>query len=192
MEVYQPGGAVDEAILVAPLGVRGLLTPLRAFVEEVGQFKDEVVSGSIGRKPPEAADDRTFDPESFGKRKGRRRSTIDYKSYHGLVVNQLEAWLRAQGLARNARVFNTKPIDLGVVVKNRLVHIFEVKSTADSQSLYTGIGQLFLHSKGDREVHKTLLLPYGECHRGVIKGLGELGINVIEYSIRGDNVAFWP
>jgi hypothetical protein len=190
MKVYESNGTGDEAILIGPLGTGRLVTPLRTFVREVAQFKDEVVSGSLSRQPSRDATDRAFTPESFGRRKGARSSCMDYESCHGLVVNELEKWSKTHGLVKNGVTTNNQLIDLGIRVNGRLVHIFEVKSAADVQSLYTGIGQLFMHSKGHKRVRKTLVLPRGECSNRVKTILSKLNINLLEYSIQGDHVRF--
>lgn len=192
VKVSEPEGVVSEAILLGPLGQSGLVTPIKTFVREVDNFKKEVASGLSSREPPFVVKN-FFSAEGFGRRRGKRKSRIDYESYHGLVVNELEKWLKTQGMARNKRIFNNKFIDLGLLVSGCINHLFEVKSSAESQVVYAGVGQLFLHSmqsKGNGKVHKTLVLPFDQCSKKLIKTLNKLGINVLDYSIERDIIIF--
>jgi len=87
-------------------------------------------------------------------------------------------------------VFNTPQIDLGVEIRGRLRYLYEVKSSADSHAIYTGTGQLMLHSLEGTDVTKTLVLPKDQLPPGMRNRLAGLGIDVLEYRIKGGRVAF--
>lgn len=155
--LYDEDEYFDEAILVGPLGTGKLIGPLRTFVYEVANFKREISEKENSRTPGISTEDFNFIPESHGKRKGRRKSFFYYESYHGAIVNALAEMVESQ--TSLGSVFNNKQIDLGVEISGRLAEIYEVKSSADLQSVYTALGQLIFHSRGDSITKKILVLP---------------------------------
>lgn len=76
---------------------------------------------------------------------------------HGDVVKALELQLRASGSSQKAQT-----IDLAIVAAQ--VDLFEVKTSARTTDVYTGVGQLLIHGECIRElldlpVHRHLVLP---------------------------------
>jgi hypothetical protein len=124
-----------------------------------------------------------FKSEGSGRRRGRRRSEIDYISYHGDVVQQLfeeRDGRRADG----ERVLNSKLIDLYVRKGQSLTEIYEVKTSIDRQSIYTAIGQLFSHSSETMQgIKRTLILPAGQLPSDLEKSLASLSIDVRRFAI---------
>ncbi len=184
--LYDEDGYYDEAILVGPLGTGELIGPLRTFVHEVANYKREMSEGKNSRKPGIPTEALDFTPESHGKRKGRRKSTFYYDSYHGAIVNALAVKLQTA----TGSVFNTKQIDLGVEISGSLIEIYEVKSSADLQSVYTALGQLIFHSGGDSSIRKILVLPNKELSQSLSNKLSELGIETLGYRIIKGEVIF--
>lgn len=103
---------------------------------------------------------------------------------HGLVVNQLAAELRAQGLAPR----NTLLIDLLVEMHSGRVALFEVKTSSDRDSIYTCVGQLMVH-RGDRTWRQVAVLPH-VVRPDLAAALGTLGIDVLTFTIDDRNVRF--
>jgi len=190
VEVAGPKNARDEAILVARLGSTDTVEQIKAFVSEVAAFKKEASSGQFTRKPSTPNTKKTFNPEFHGKKKGHRSGNIEYESFHGLVVNTLEKVLTAANKDGRRNVFNTSEIDLGIEIGGHLRQLYEVKSSADSHAVYTGTGQLMLHSLLGTDVDKTLVLPKGEISQTLRKRLASLDIGVLEYRIKGAKVTF--
>jgi hypothetical protein len=190
VSVIDAQGNIDEAALVATLGSDGLIDQIKHFVEEVDKFKEEVRVGASTRSPQTGDKNLTFDPESHGKRKTKRTATFEYETYHGLVVNALGEKLKASGKYDNATIFNTRLIDLGIQVNGKTCEIFEVKSSSDRQSIYTGIGQLMFHTSGKPNIGKTLVLPSDEFPKRLIRILNQLGIHLLKYEIKRGQVKF--
>jgi hypothetical protein len=74
-----------------------------------------------------------------GSRKAVAAGEVDVQ--HGAIVDALALELGRGGL----EVKNSRAVDLALVV-GRGVELFEVKTSVDTQSLYTSIGQLIIHS----------------------------------------------
>lgn len=92
-----------------------------------------------------------------GSRKAVAASEVDVQ--HGAIVDALALELGRVGL----EVKNSRAVDLATVV-GRGVELFEVKTSVDTQSLYTSIGQLVIHSAAlgrdeNFEVRRNLVLP---------------------------------
>lgn len=190
VKVSAPNGRVDEVILVARLNSPDIADQLLTFVGEVARFKEEITSGCLTRTPREPSRRKGFDPEFHGKKKGHRSGTLEYKSFHGLVVNKLEERVRIALGDTDANIFNTRAIDLAVEVGNELTQLYEVKSSADQQSIYTAIGQLMFHSVGEPKAAKTIVIPEGELDSHIGKTLSLLSVAILEYRIRAGNVQF--
>jgi hypothetical protein len=161
-----------------------------AFVNEVALFKEEATSGHLTRKPHVSSRHKIFNPEFHGRKKGYRPGALDYETFHGLVVNKLAEKVRlAQGTDK-ANIFNTRAIDLGVEIGRQLRQLYEVKSSADLQSLYSAIGQLTVHSCGEPQVTKTIVIPVRKLHPYLRQTISTLGFDILEYRINGGTVAF--
>lgn len=92
-----------------------------------------------------------------GSRKAVAAGEVDVQ--HGAIVDALALELGRGGL----EVKNSRAVDLALVV-GRGVELFEVKTSVDTQSLYTSIGQLIIHSAAlgrdeNFEVRRNLVLP---------------------------------
>ncbi len=190
MEVCSFDGRVDQAILISRLHSSKLTERIREFIQQVAQFKAEVRSSQLSRQPLTRPKQSGFKPEFFGRKFGKRSTEFEYESLHGLVVNELENYLRIKSSSSGVNIYNTRAMDLGIEESNRLTHIFEVKSSTDWQSIYTGIGQLYVHSVNEPTAIKTLVLPAKKQNSGGKRLLAKLGINLLEYEFRGRGVRF--
>ena len=190
VELIGPENTRDEAILVGHFGSPSFVDQIRAFVLEVATFKQEVEAGHFTRTPSSRYVTKTFNPEFHGKKKGHRSGALEYDSFHGLVVNTLAEKFTTATRGSQRRVFNTSRIDLGIEIGGHLRHLYEVKSSADSQAIYTGTGQLMLHSPQGNNVTKNLVLPKGELSQSMRKRLDGLDIVVLEYQIERGHVTF--
>lgn len=182
IDVYDDSGNQEKAILISSLSSEGLATKIHEFVKEVAQFKEEVTSGSISRMPTKLEDNLSFDPEFYGRKRGKRKSIFEYESYHGLIVNALEEKIR-KTISSDHTIFNTSLIDLGIQKSGETQKIFEVKTLAERQSIYTGIGQLMFHSAENSNIEKILVFPLEEYNKTISKILGKLNITVLTYTI---------
>lgn len=175
-------------IIVGEVGSPDLANQIWRFVQKVDRFKAAAAGGHLDtqgfkHKREEYAN---YRKEFVGRKSGSRAGVFSYETYHGAVVDALF----------NERVRNKKPgeqiansafIDLLVKRGGKLTEIYEVKCTAERQTLYAGIGQLLTHSAGQRaDVIKTLVLPRDERVASDIQcALDELGVRVRRYSLTG-------
>ncbi|ABM40018.1 hypothetical protein [Polaromonas naphthalenivorans] len=96
---------------------------------------------------------------------------------HGHIVKALEAHQRHTGESQKAQA-----IDLAVVAQHQ-VNLFEVKTSAKTTDVYTGVGQLIIHGESICErltlpVHRFLVLPEmpNSLHAKHIQGKAEVRI----------------
>jgi hypothetical protein len=112
--------------------------------------------------------------EGTSKGHGGGKRTVE----HGDVVKALEALLHATGRSQKAQA-----IDLAIVAAE--VDLYEVKTSAKTTDVYTGVGQLLIHGECIRELvglkvrrHLVLPSPPRASHgKHIAKG----GINIITF-----------
>lgn len=107
---------------------------------------------------------------------------------HGDVVKALELHLRADGRSQKAQA-----IDLAIVATQ--VDLFEVKTSARTTDVYTGVGQLLIHGECIRELlelpvrrHLVLPAPPRASHEKHVTKKG--GINIVTYETAGTGYRF--
>jgi hypothetical protein len=100
------------------------------------------------------------------------------------VVQALHDWRQAAGLRAGQHLFNDVLIDLGVATRSdQLVEVYEVKTSVDRQSVYTAIGQLFVH--GDTPNCKRVMVLPGQdkIAPDLAKALQRNGIDLMLYDL---------
>lgn len=178
---------VDAGILVAELGSDDLSQRIESFVRSVRYFKDAVKEGLLDQSDFTAAVEewRKYRKEFSGRKTGSVDTDLDYVSYHGDVVEALRVRLERK-TAEGVVVTNSPLIDLLVHdAGGKLIEIYEVKTSVSRQVLYTGIGQLIVHTGS--EAGRTLVVPAGDdVQADVMKGLEASGIRVLRFKIKKD------
>jgi len=124
------------------------------FVELVNEFKEAAVSGDLKTAEFRKRVDR-YAREFSGLKCHSHKLEIEYLTYHGDVVDALYKE-RCNGKLDDELVANSILVDLYVERGGRWTEVYEVKSSADRQAIYTAIGQLLTHG---RACDKTLVLP---------------------------------
>ncbi len=158
--------APDEALLGAGAGVPQLAPAAERLLKLRGYFDE--YSGEGGTK---------------GHGGGKR--TVE----HGSVVRALESLLRSKGSSQKAQA-----IDLAIVATSK-VDLFEVKTSAQTTDVYTGVGQLVIHGECIHEllglaVNRYLVLP-GEPKASHIKAIsGKAEIKLVTYQKKGSKYKF--
>jgi len=187
-EVKQDAG-FKEVMLVA--GVDDPFHAVRRFVERVRDFKETVKTGKLV-KPPATDESRIgFRSEFAGIKSGKRNAEFEYESYHGIVVDELRRQLSEA--ESGGQEFNNRFVDLGFCRGKKITSLYEVKTSCNRQSVYTGIGQLMVHSAGDKTVKKTLVLPEPDkLGAEICNTLHALGIDLLHYKRSGPRVQFYP
>jgi len=185
-EVKQDAG-FKEVMLVA--GVDDPFHAVRRFVERVRDFKETIKTGKFV-KPPATDESRIgFRSEFAGIKSGKRNAEFEYETYHGVVVDELRQQLSEAELS--GQEFNNRFVDLGFCRGKKITSLYEVKTSCNRQSIYTGIGQLMVHSAGDKTVKKTLVLPEPDkLGAEICNTLHALGIDLVYYERKGSRVRF--
>jgi len=129
-----------------------------------------------------------FSSEFSGKKKTSGRSDGEAIVFHGFVVDFLKEYIEQKKLG--SLTYNTQKIDLAVETGGVLTDIFEVKTSNDTQSIYTAVGQLFMHSVGLHNVTKYIVLPDSSDNIELIECLSLLNIEIIWFVIDNETCKF--
>jgi hypothetical protein len=161
--VFQSDGHQREGIAIGVIEKDVIIERVSKFVDTVFKFKALVRSGNLKTSDfrKEVEEYERFSPEFSGRKKGQKGGTFDYISYHGDIVNVLYEF-REANKGVDDKVLSTQLIDLYVKRGGRIAEIYEVKTGAERQALYTALGQLVVHSGGDPAVRRIILLPKEE------------------------------
>ena len=183
--VDEMDGRTTEAFLLTSLHDPHMPDNVADFVNAVSDFKSGVVSTKKGtRQGPSQSGAGDFHDEFSGKKNIRARASTTADCNHGRVVTALKRHLEARLMHPGDKLVNTKQIDLALARGSEILHVWEIKTDVSLQSLYTGIGQLIVHTMGRRKCSKTLVMPDSPpLPNPFIQGLSSLGISVIQYNL---------
>lgn len=175
-----------RGILISRIGDPGMIAAVWKFVRDVQKFKDEATSGRLDTPEfkRQVADYERYWREFSGRKKGTRRASFDYVTYHGDIVDALHE-RRSATLKLDEKLAKTVLIDLFVKQGGRKTEIYEVKTDSGRPSLYAAIGQLLTHggSTSDR-IRRHVVLPAGIGIPDDVQGAFEaLGIAVLRYRL---------
>jgi hypothetical protein len=193
VEIDEGEGFVNSAILVTALNASTFFENLLFFVKKVADFKRFVSSGEDAKKSsmPERERVLSYKSEFSGIKSGKRPSSFVAECNHGRIVDALEAYLRQKRNLDAASFFNNCAIDLGISEHGKIAAIYEVKTSADTQSIYTGIGQLMIHGATENISSTTLVLPHVVSNNHVFsRALKKLGVSLLEYELVGKEIRF--
>lgn len=190
--VTSSDGRTDPAIIVMPLTGKHAIEPALKYVDEVAAYKAALNDGLLadGKLAKKAARLKAYIAESTGRRKGKRSSNIDYISRHGMIVDALKTWREAKGISRKQHIANDVLIDLALMERKQICELYEVKTSSGRQSVYTALGQLFVHS-GKSKCERFIVLPdEGALPRDLIETFTRLDIKRIFFRFDGKNIFF--
>jgi len=124
---------------------------------------------------------RAYFKEYSGQRKKFNPRTVAVDCYHGDVVGALR-----EALDRDPEPLKSREIDL-VGYKGSKPFLFEVKTSADTQSVYTAVGQLAVHSKAvvkslGKLPERTIVLPENPIPALYDILTSELGIRLLTFT----------
>lgn len=188
----QSGRKSIEVLLVADLDSKCLLRDIGEFSIEL---RDSVrgVGDVHGSKAPSILKEKQSKRSGFdelkeyfrefaGERKSYKPKRVYSKSNHGKIVDALK-----NELCNTGEAFKSREIDLVVEQKKR-AFLFEVKTAADTQSVYTAIGQLSVHVLATRRftgknVIQIIVLPERPMTHVVDVIVNELAFRLVTYSI---------
>lgn len=178
----------EEFILAAALDSPTLVDDLGAFARRLRMSLDEYARTGIARSPvtgPGGSDDGGLagagtrgagngsgknapedpvDPlrDYFEEFSGERRAYIPKKTYpvshHGKVVHAVHEAMQQRG-----KTLKSRAVDLVAELADRAI-LFEVKTSADTSSIYSAVGQLSVHAPAviahlNKPLSKVLVVP---------------------------------
>lgn len=165
-------GDLETPVLVAGcLDAVDLLPSLKKFVDLAHTYKDG------GRAPTSSGIGLggEYRPEFSGRKTYRRtEAEVEAEWRHGTVVAALHAGLKELGITGR----KDQARDLFLVEDGLSTVLFEVKTSTDTQSIYTAVGQLYWHSEAATRKIAVLPRPLLSSAR---EQLTRLMIECIEY-----------
>ncbi len=170
-------------INLGPINDRNLLNQITHFVREVARIKKEV---SEVPSPSPRSD--YFRPEFSGTKRSYSQSKIVVPNVkHGLVVDALANAAEKAG----HQIRNDQPRDLFLVNRNdRMITLFEVKTSIETTDVYQAVGQLMLNGQAQQcNVRKVLVLP-GKPKGKTKQALNSLKIEILCYEWHKNNPKF--
>lgn len=192
-----------NVFLVASIDDADLGSQISAFAFEIrraanlvmGDNQDDFTSKSKSGKARPPAKESPLDTalngyydEFIGKTIIRRAAQVTMNCRHGTVVKELRNKLKSVGVQ-----YKSVAMDL-VVETDKEVFLYEVKTGSDSQSIYTGIGQLYFHAAAltrkfqGKKVVRHLVIPFAPAAANREAVCKELGIKIVTFHISGQNV----
>ncbi len=181
-------GGSRKAIVVMPIQGRAAARPAFRYTDTIAKFKQAVRDGETDTpefksKQKELED---YYSEFSGRKKGSRTEKFDYLSRHGDVVDALYSWRKSKPIPQNGQLVKNVYIDLGVSIKKQLSEIYEVKTSADRNNIYTAIGQLITHS-GSQSCKRIIVLPENESISFDLQdALDRMKIKLIHFKLLDD------
>ena len=152
----------------------------------VTSFNAKVATAGAKRAKHQGA--RFFSSEFSGKQKRMGKASGEVEVMHGYIVDQLKRYVESSH--KTSSVFNTQKIDLAREENGVVLEIYEVKTSVETQPVYTAVGQLFMHTAGSSEICKIIVLPDARENADLVECLQMLGIRVIWYVIVGGKCQF--
>lgn len=176
---------------IVPVAGRNIIPALSRYLDSVAEFKQAARQGltDTAAYRSRAQKFREYYSEPRGRRKGQRAPTFDYVTRHGEIVDAVAAWRESSGSLRGATIVKNTYIDVGVSRGDDLIELYEIKPGGDRQSIYTAMGQLFVHGANPKCRRRVLVVADDVRLPGDIAGaLSKLDIEVLRVTLHDDGV----
>lgn len=170
-----------DFLLISELDSPSLVKDIESFSSELRRTVKALGDKKQRRQSKFSKTLKDYFDEFSGKRivKGRRKGIAE--CYHGSVVRALRDALKGKV------IYKSHGIDL-VAQKGRKAFLFEVKTSINSQSIYTAIGQLAVFAPvvsktiGCKSLKRVIVLPYKPSKhlRDIL--VYNLGITILTYT----------
>lgn len=193
-----------DLLLVAALDSSTLMADIGEFSAEMRRAANEVmlpqyVHPPLGMKAPMPTGGRSpFDvtlsdyfDEFAGKTTSKRKVRVAMEWRHGHVVKALRNVLQNRGDVRKSI-----EMDLVVLKSNGEIDLYEVKTGADSQSIYSAIGQLVFHGAvlarlfPGKHIRRHLVLPLKLDKARRQAFCKQLGFEIVTFDMQASDVLF--
>lgn len=185
INIVDSTGNVRDGVLVMPVeGIAATRSAIR-YIDIIANFKQAVRAGETNtpefKKKQKVFED--FYSESRGQRKGKRSTEIDYLSRHGEVVDALKDWRKTRPFSKTARIVKNAFIDFGVADEQKLVEVYEVKTSTARTNIYSAIGQLMTHGT-DSDCLRVIVLPHKKkIPKDLTNALKRIGITLLKFKL---------
>lgn len=180
--VIDPDGRSSQVLTVAQIGSPRLVEQIAVFVTEVSNFKAGRPSpGPSSKKRSFAGNEDEFEGDKQVGARGAYTACCD----HGIVRNRLADLIEATGHA----VSRDLQRDLLVGKPTAPDIEFEIKTLPDSQSVYTAVGQLFVHNTTLPVKQHVAVLPEGVT-TSTQTALTSLNIDLVTYEWSDEHIRF--
>ena len=152
----QAESALERLFVIGAIDNPSFVSRLSSFVNEARRLKQLAIDGQL----PRAVDpNASFAAGSSGKSKGHRSSEYEVDRWHHLIVKSLHDELNHAGL----KTFSSKHQDMmpdlySLSGDKKLRHLFEIKTSQETSSLYTAIGQLIVYGADQATTPKRVLV----------------------------------
>jgi hypothetical protein len=188
--VVKTSNGMRSGLIVAPLEARNFEAGISAYLAKVVSFKASPLEGislKAAHGLPKGIGYSEYFKEFAGTKNGGGTRFV-YESRHGDIVHALTVWASAHDLVGEIR--KSVLVDLAIRRKGKTIAVFEVKSSIDRQSIYTGIGQLMVHSARAECARRYLVIPMGEIPEDIRVCLVALSVQILRYQLIGRDVIF--
>lgn len=170
---------------VARLANPDWLQDIADYVHEVSEFKFGSAPAKKTPKASKQSDFKGLPEENERTSKVRARDGYTMKRQHGVIRNRLKDLLIDYGLDAH----RDGPRDIFVGPSKSPSIEFEVKSNSTSQSIFTAVGQLLIHSAMTPAKTKVAVLP-STLSSEAAKAIRSLGIQVVTFDMNDKHIVF--
>ncbi|BFP40450.1 hypothetical protein FGF1_12950 [Flavobacteriaceae bacterium GF1] len=182
-------GLSDEVTILGNLNDFQLPYQIKNFVYEVDRIKKLIVQRKFPTEITLAEQVKhSFNEEFVGTKEYMgKKGRISVTANHGLVVRHLKekieerGWLVANDQQRDLYVYNKK---------GKIETVFEVKTSFISQTIFTGVGQLYVNSARLNPWPKMIFVIPEKPNRNLTKTFKKLNIKILVYTWDKDKPKF--
>lgn len=184
VKVIDSKGNTKQGMILMAIHEEASIAVLLKYIRSVVKFKEAVRQDEF--ETPQAIQlieqYKDYYSEYSGDKKGVRSQDLEYRSYHGLIVDALQNWRSKKNISSSRIVKNTF-IDLGVEEDGYLKELYEVKTDSSRTNIYTAIGQLMVHSH-EQDCQKYLVIPASDEISSIFNEVcNSLNITIIKFKI---------
>jgi hypothetical protein len=190
------GGRDTDVAAVADFSSPRFVRQIQFFVYEVERIKALVSAGQQSGRPLRSGGSRTEDAESFeikdlgdefaGTKTYALTGTVNAICDHGPIVKKLRQLLSDAGYSTGKDTFR----DLYVHRNQKVTSLFEVKPSTDRQSIYSAVGQLFVHSAELTPRPQLFFVAPVDLSDALRTTLRRIGIDLLGFRWESDDLIF--
>jgi hypothetical protein len=186
VRVFEKDGDHRLGLVIGAIEENEIVERVSSFVKKVSEFKKRTAELDTPNFQLQLKEFGRYNRDFSGRKKGYKGGVSDYTSYHGDIVDALYK-IREADKRADETVLNNPLIDLCVKREGQIVEVYEVKTSSERQALYTALGQLIVHSGGDKAVQKIMVLPKEEMlPEDIAAAVEAVNIKIWEFTLHED------